>query len=60
MLYSVDDYRYDTFIELGFTEDQALELVDAHGLDGFRLSHHDVRRYLEQGATHALVVCMFT
>ncbi|WP_028058387.1 hypothetical protein [Candidatus Solirubrobacter pratensis] len=53
-------YRSETFRSLGFVDDQVMSLVDAKGLDGFALSHHDVRRYLAQGATHEQIARIFS
>jgi hypothetical protein len=52
-------HRVETFLALGFQHDEAFELAEARGLDGFRLSHHDVERYMVQGATHAHIMRIF-
>lgn len=59
MANELDEFRHDMFIECGFSEEEAFCLVNARGVDGFRLSHHDVRRYLDQGATHRQVLDIF-
>ncbi len=53
-------HRVEMFLDLGFNENDAFVLGDARGLDGFRLSHHDVEKYLADGATHEQVVRIFT
>jgi len=53
-------WRKEAFLSLGFSETDAEKLIEARGTDGFRLSHHDVRRYFEHGATHEQIVRIFT
>jgi len=53
-------WRLECFLELGFTRDQARELVEVRGTDGFKLSHHDVRRYLALDATRDQIMRIFT
>lgn len=53
-------WRAATFEELGFDAEQSLALADSAGLDGFKLSHHDVRRYLADGCSKDLVIKIFT
>lgn len=55
----VTRHRVEMFLDLGFQEDEAFQLAEARGLDGFRLSHHDVRKYMVGGATHAHVLRIF-
>lgn len=55
----LEDFRLSMWDELGFTEEQALDLLYARGLDGHFLNHHDVRRYMTTGASHEQVVRIF-
>jgi hypothetical protein len=54
-----EEYRADTFLRIGFDESQAAALAGCRGLDGFYLSHHDVSKYLKNGATHEQVLRIF-
>jgi hypothetical protein len=46
-------------LEYGFSPADARLLVEARGLDGFRVSHHYVREYLANGATHDELLAIF-
>lgn len=52
-------FRLLMWIELGFTAAQAEALLWAKGLNGFDLSHHDVKKYLDAGCTHQQIVDIF-
>jgi hypothetical protein len=52
-------WRTKMFDEMGFELLDSLTLADAKGLDGFALSHHDVKKYLAGGATKEQIVVIF-
>ena len=57
---SVRAHRWEMFVALGFTTEEAADLIEARGLDGFPLNHHDVRRYLDGGATREHILRIFS
>lgn len=57
---SVSMHRIERFMALGFDSDEAFILLDARGTDKFLLSHHDVRKYIEGGATKEQILQIFS
>lgn len=63
----VSDYRVAMFEELGFSHGEAECLRDAYksvNVNGntyhMKLSHHDVRKHMEQGASAHQILAIFT
>ncbi len=59
-----DDYllnhRFEMFAELEFDADQALELAEAKDSTGFALYWGDVKKALDQGASHKQAFAIFS
>lgn len=53
---TLEEYRLGRFLELRFTLDEARELSEGRGPDGWPVSIHVVEKMLEAGCTHALAM----
>ena len=52
-------HRAERFLDIGFDEDSSFALAESKGKDGFPLYWGDIKKVLDQGATHDQAVAIF-